>query len=103
MKKILLLAVCAVMTLSVVSAQEKKKDSDKTTTKFIVENMNCDNCVAKIEKNIAFEKGVTALKCDLPTKTVEVTYRTDKNSDEQLVKAFEKIKYKAKPADAPHE
>jgi len=57
--------------------------------------MNCDNCVKKIEKNIAFEKGVTDLKCDLETKTAEVTYNTDKTSEEKLVKAFEKINYKA--------
>jgi len=90
--------ISALFTISLSSAQETKKKAvvAKETTKFLIENMSCDNCIKKIEKNIAFEKGVTDLKCDLATKTVEVTYRTDKTSDEKLIKAFDKIKYKAK-------
>ncbi|MDR1780120.1 MAG: heavy-metal-associated domain-containing protein [Tannerella sp.] len=94
MKRIIIIAICALFTLSMASAQEKK--DNKKTTKFLIANMHCDQCVKKIEKNIAFEKGVTDLKCDLENKTAEITYRTDKNSDEQLIKAFEKIKYSAK-------
>jgi len=97
MKKILLAAICAMFTFAIGFAQETKKESKKATTKFLIENMSCENCIKTIEKNIAFEKGVTDLKCDLATKTVEVTYNCDKNSDEKLVKAFEKIKYVAKP------
>ncbi|MDR1813627.1 MAG: heavy-metal-associated domain-containing protein [Tannerella sp.] len=94
MKRILLMILCAMFTLSMASAKDGKKEK-KAVTKFKIENMNCDNCVKKIEKNIAFEKGVTDLKCDLETKTAEVTYNTDKTSEEKLVKAFEKINYKA--------
>jgi len=46
-------------------------------------------------KNIAFEKGVKDLVCDLKTKTVTVTYDTRKTDLETLLKAFEKI---GKPA-----
>jgi len=85
--------LCAMFTFAIASAKDGKKDKT-ATTKFKVENMSCENCIKKIEKNIAFEKGVTDLKCDLSTKTAEVTYKTDKTSDEKLVKAFEKINYK---------
>lgn len=97
MKRILLLMLCAIFTCSVTSAQDgAKKKSKKETTKFLIENMHCENCVKKIEKNIAFEKGVTDLKCDLATTTVEVTYRTDKTTEEKLIEAFKKIDMNAR-------
>ena len=71
-------------------AQQEKKKGKETVT-FYVENMNCKNCQAKIEKNIAFEKGVSDLKCDLPSKTVKVTYKTDKTNPEALKEGFAKI------------
>ncbi len=95
MKRILLLAICAMCAFSVVTAQTTKKKDTKETTKFLVTNMDCENCVKKVEKNIAFEKGVTDLKCDLKTKTVEVTYNTDKTTEKKLIAAFKKIKFDA--------
>ena len=46
-------------------------------------------------KNIPFEKGVKALKCDIPTKTVSVTYDAEKTNIEKLQKGFAKFKYTA--------
>ena len=96
MKRILTIMICAMFALTMASAQETKKKSNSVTTKFLVESMSCENCVKKIEKNIAFEKGVTDLKCELKTKTVEVTYRPDKTNDEKLMAAFKKIDKPAK-------
>ena len=48
---------------------------------------------AKIEKNIAFEKGVKALSVDLDAKTVKVTYTKAKNDVAKLQKAIEKLGY----------
>lgn len=61
--------------------------------------MECANCQKKVEKNIAFEKGVTDLKCDLKTRTVNVTYKTDKTSKTKLASAFKKIGMEAVPVD----
>jgi Cu+-exporting ATPase len=94
MKRLSLFALCALLVSSVLAfAQDTKKKNSKEKVTFLIENMSCDNCIKKIEKNIAFEKGVTDLKCDLPTKTVEVTYKSDKTSKEKLVEAFKKIDY----------
>ena len=41
-------------------------------------NIHCQGCIDKIMKNIAFEKGVKDIVCDLPTKTVTVTYDANK-------------------------
>ncbi|MDH6357175.1 heavy-metal-associated domain-containing protein [Parabacteroides sp. PF5-9] len=91
MKRIVLLAVCALFTITSVSAQDAKKKKGKETVTFFIEAMDCDHCVKKIEKNISFEKGVTDLKCDLSTRTAMVTYRSDKTTEENLTGAFKKI------------
>lgn len=89
--------LCAAVVCSTALAQGKKK-KEKVT--FLVEGMDCNNCVKKIENNIAFEKGVTDLKCDLATRTAEVTYRTDKTSTAKLIAAFKKIGMGATPVEA---
>ncbi|MBO4250781.1 MAG: cation transporter [Paludibacteraceae bacterium] len=58
-------------------------------------DLHCQGCCDKIMKNIAFEKGVKDLVCDLESKTVTVTYDADKTDISTLLKAFEKI---GKPA-----
>ena len=58
-------------------------------------DLHCQGCCDKIMKNIAFEKGVKDLVCDLESKTVTVTYDADKTDVSTLLKAFEKI---GKPA-----
>ena len=96
MKRILLIMLCSVFAFSMAYSQEAKKNTKETVT-FYVKDMNCENCVKKVEKNIAFEKGVTDLKCDLPTKTVVVTYRKDRTTERKLISAFKKINMDAEP------
>ncbi len=91
MKHIILSLLCVVCTFSLAYAQDGKKKDNKETVTFSIENMHCANCVKKVEQNIAFEKGVTDLKCNLKEKKVEVTYRTDKTTEANLVSAFKKL------------
>ena len=86
-----MLLFCAVCTVSMTFAQEAKKKKDSVT--FFIEAMDCDHCIKKIEKNIAFEKGVTDLKCDLSTRTAIVTYKTDKTSNDPLGRGLQKDRY----------
>jgi len=58
-------------------------------------DLHCKGCCDKIMKNIAFEKGVKDLVCDLQEKTVTVTYDANKTDVPTLLTAFEKI---GKPA-----
>ncbi|MEG0948237.1 MAG: heavy-metal-associated domain-containing protein [Bacteroidales bacterium] len=83
-----LISILFVCFLTIVPAMAQKKGQKKTT--FHVE-MDCQSCVNTIEKNIPWEKGVTDLKCDLKTQTVEVTYKTSKTNDSILIDAFKKI------------
>lgn len=58
-------------------------------------NLHCQGCCDKVMKNIAFERGVKDLVCDLKHKTVTVTYDANKTDIPTLLVAFEKI---GKPA-----
>lgn len=58
-------------------------------------DLHCQGCCDKIMKNIAFEKGVKDIECNLKEKTVTVTYDANKTDIPTLLKAFEKI---GKPA-----
>ena len=69
-------------------------------------DIRCKGCCDKIMKNIAFEKGVKDLVCDLDSKTVTVTFDANKTNLPTLLKAFEKIKKTAtlkEPAASPSE
>ena len=54
-------------------------------------DIHCQGCCDKIMKNIAFEKGVKDIVCDLNTKTVTVTFDANKTDVPTLLKAFDKI------------
>ncbi len=70
------------------------KQSNKQTVVLHCD-LHCQGCCDKIMKNIAFEKGVKDLVCDLKTKTVTVTYDTRKTDLDTLLQAFSRI---GKPA-----
>lgn len=76
------------------SPTETTKQSNKRTVVLHCD-LHCQGCCDKIMKNIAWEKGVKDLVCDLRKKTVTVTYDTRKTDLETLLKAFERI---GKPA-----
>ena len=88
--RITLIALTA-MLLSATQVMAK----DLRTVIFKVEQLCCEKCEAKVKKNIPFEKGVKALKCDIPTKTVSVTYDAERTNIEKLQKGFATFKYTA--------
>lgn len=66
-------------------------------------DLHCQGCCDKIMKNIAFEKGVKDIVCNLEEKTVTVTYDANKTNVPTLLKAFEKIGKPAKVKRDPVE
>ncbi|MDR2358451.1 MAG: heavy-metal-associated domain-containing protein [Prevotellaceae bacterium] len=79
-------------------APSKLKKNEAEVT-FIV-NMSCHHCKKKIENAIPHEKGVLDMKVTLDTKEVWIKFNTTKTDREKLVKAFEKLGYTAKEAEA---
>jgi copper chaperone CopZ len=94
MKKLLIIMM-ALLPLMGISA---KPDKQVVTLSC---DLHCQGCIDKIMKNIAFEKGVKDIVCDLDSKTVTVTFDANKTDVPTLLKAFDKIKKPAKVKDAP--
>lgn len=86
------------ISFSSVEAKEKKVDHNKTVT-FEV-SMSCVGCKNKIEKNIAFEKGIKDMQVDLSKKNVTLTFDSRKTDEEKIINAFEKLGYAAKPIES---
>ena len=95
MKKHLLILCLLSFVLCPLSLMAK---TDKQTVVLSCD-LHCQGCCDKIMKNIAFEKGVKDIVCDLPGKTVAVTYDANKTDVETLLKAFAKIGKPAKVID----
>ena len=109
MKKTLILTLAALMTFSMSSLYasaadmtetsaltqkqkpSKKKGEVKEVT-FLV-HLHCENCVKKVQENIAFEKGVKDLKVSLDDQTVALKYDAAKTSEATLKAAIEKLGY----------
>ena len=64
-------------------------------------DLHCQGCCDKVMKNIAYEKGVKDLSCDLKAKTVTVTYDAAKTDIPTLLKAFDKINKPARVKEEP--
>lgn len=82
-------------TTLVAQNQKVPLKNDKETVLFDV-SMTCENCQKRIEKNIAFEKGVTDMKVDLANKTVLVEFKKTQTSVDKLQAAIAKLGYDVK-------
>ncbi len=102
MKQVLLL-ISAILLISayagattyendIIAGTEEKSDNGLTTVIFTAD-IHCDGCKKKIEKNMAFEKGVKEIKVDINSKTVVITFKSGKNTPEKLSAALTKLGY----------
>ena len=57
--------------------------------------MYCENCENKVKNGMRFVKGVTKIETRVSDQTVTITYDADKNNEENIIKSFGKIGYKA--------
>lgn len=89
MKRLLIFLIALLPIVGVMAAKPNKQ------VVVLSCDLHCQGCCDKIMKNIAFEKGVKDIVCDLKSKTVTVTYDANKTDVPSLLKAFEKI---GKPA-----
>lgn len=70
----------------------KKKKGEVKDVVFSV-HLHCENCVKKVQENIAFEKGVKDMKVSLEDQTVALKYDASKTSEDALKAAIEKLGY----------
>lgn len=79
--------------------EETEKNQVKSEVK-IKTSAQCEMCKNRIEKDMAFEKGVKTVKLDLETKVLTVTYNEKKTDPEKLRNAVTKIGYDADDMEA---
>ena len=91
-KSTLLILVTVLLAMTSVVNGQSKKETTKRNVIFNVA-MDCHSCQQKIEKNIAYEKGVKAMKVSLEKQTVELTYDSKKTDIAKLQTAFNKLGY----------
>jgi copper chaperone CopZ len=60
----------------------------------------CDMCKSRLEKSLAYEKGVQAAHLDVPSKVLTVTYNPAKTNPAALRTAVQKTGYDADQATA---
>ena len=106
MKKTIVLIFSALVTFSSVAmaadAAEMSAQTVKPSKKAKAEirevtfnvHLHCNNCVKKVQENIAFEKGVKDLKVSLADQTVMIKYDSSKTSEQTLKAAIESLGYK---------
>ena len=91
--KITLVALFALFTLTVTAQDNKQKQKNTAEVTFITD-LDCKNCVKKVEANLPFVKGVKDMKVTLDDKSVWIKYDTSKTDKEELKKAIAEIGYK---------
>ncbi len=100
MKRILLMAVAAVMLAAPFTVAQaapfegfpKEKPADKNVVEVVfATNMHCENCVKKINENIAFLKGVKDLKVSLKDQTIKIKYDRRKTDEKTLAAAIKNL------------
>jgi mercuric ion binding protein len=98
MRKVII-AVLAIMSLSLGAAAQQTTDEFKTIT--IKTSAVCDMCKETLEKAMAYEKGVKTSTLDVDSKILTVTYNTKKTTPEKIKLAVTKAGYDADemPAD----
>ncbi len=92
-KSMLTTIVLALFISTVLSAQDNT--NNKTAVVKIKTSAVCSSCKIRIEKNLAYEKGVTDVVLDIATKIVTVTYKPAKTNPDKLRHAISKIGYDA--------
>ena len=98
MKKILLMCLVALIGIGTADAQKPKKGEKKNVTVEFLTSIDCEGCAKKVNETIPYEKGVREVSVDVPSKIVTVTYDPAKTNNENIIKAFEKIKLEASVA-----
>lgn len=82
-----------------VRATVEQKAKKETRTVTFKTSIHCQNCVKKLNDNVAFEKGVKDLKVSLDEKLVTITYNPSKTDEARLAKAIEKLGYTAQKTE----
>jgi copper chaperone CopZ len=91
MKKIIILALAAIITLGA-NAQKASKGEQTVT---IQTNGVCQKCADKFKENVPYFKGVKSYEYDMKTAKLTINYDSKKTSPDQLRQQISKLGYNA--------
>lgn len=92
--KNLILILIATLSFSFASAQKKIETVEIQTSAV------CDMCKERIEKQLAFTKGVTAAELDVKSAVVTVSFKANKTDVDAIRKSINEIGYDADESPA---
>ena len=101
MKRVILISIALfVAILNQASTYESletlmETKESKYDTSYIKTSAICKMCKERIEHDMSFEKGVTAVDLNLETQVLTVVYKKSKTTEEDLKVAVTKIGYDA--------
>lgn len=90
----LIALIIVFLGFSVISSHAQNNDRKPVTTVYSV-NIDCQNCVDKITKELAFTRGVRDLQFSIENQTVAVIYRPDRLSKDVIEKKLKDLGYEA--------
>ena len=96
--KIMVVVMVGTLFTTMALAQKPGKNTSEVVYKV---SMDCEGCKKKIEKNIAFEKGVKDLRVNLQEKHVTVVFDSTKTNVEKLKAAIEKLDFSVEKVPVP--
>ena len=94
MKKLMFVLLGIALMVANTTETYAQKKVDKTVVYEV--SMHCKSCKAKIERDLAFEKGVKDVTASLDEKMVTVKYDDAKTTPEKIAEAIKKLGYEAK-------
>lgn len=98
--KLTLIAIILLASITGFSQESEVKDDKSVVEVEFQTSAQCDDCKERIEKNMAFEKGVKYVNLDLETKKVTIKYKVGKTDETKLKTAISKIGYDADDVEA---
>lgn len=93
MKTIIFTVFFTMFTLFIVSAQKQSDPNIKTVK--IQTSAHTVQCKAKIEKTLAFEKGVIESELDKKTQVLTVKYKINKTNVDNIIKVITDLGHSA--------
>lgn len=82
-----------------VSVNVSKKPARNYKEVTFATHLHCEDCVKKVQENIAFEKGVKDLDVSLEKQTIKIVYDAAKTDEAKLKAAVEKLGYHAEKVE----
>ena len=77
--------------------------AEKQTVTLYIHDMECNSCKAKVEKTLAFERGVQDLEFNLEKRQVTIVFNDKKTTIEKLQQALMKYnRYPSQVIDGCH-